>query len=350
MVVGFMSSKSRRWRKKEQAIFLLRLGELLESGYHLSEALRFMQSQESVKRRDSINEALVLLKSGHSLHEVMASIGFHPQLLQYIHYAEFYGNLPRALQEGGRFWEKRNEDQEKLMKILVYPLVLLLVILFISVMLQGILLPKFEALYENMEIAPSFFLKSIVFLSALSDYLLYGTGTLVVLFLTCKKWWYNKLCPLKQKQFLLKIPFLKIYIRLFDTYYLSYQLSGLLGGGLSFNESMQLFIAHSKQPFFKKVSQVITEGLNEGRSLQSVFKNLNYFEQYMSDVLANGQKNAKLDKELYHYSRIVMQTLEDKVSAVLKIIQPLLFAIVGLIVLGIYLSVLLPMFSIIEGL
>ena len=350
MGVGFMGSKSKRWKRKDQAVFLLRLGELLESGYHLSEALRFLQSQESVRRRDSIDEALELLKSGHTLHEVMSSIGFHPQLLQYIHYAEFYGDLPRALQEGGRFWEKRNEDQERFMKILVYPLVLLLFILFISVMLQGILLPKFEALYENMAIAPSFFLKFIVFISSLSDYLLYGAGVVVVLFLMCKKWWYNKLCPLKQKQFLLKFPFLKIYVRLFDTYYLSYQLSSLLAGGLSFNESMQLFTAHSKQPFFKKISQVITEGLNEGRSLQSVFRDLPYFERYMSDVLANGQKNAKLDKELYHYSRIVMQTLEEKVSAVLKIIQPLLFAIVGVIVLGIYLSVLLPMFSIIEGL
>lgn len=350
MAAGYIGSRRRYWGKKEQALFLLRLGELLEAGYHLSEALRFLQSQESVKRRDSLEEALLLLKSGHTLHEVLSSIGFNSQLLQYIHYAEFYGDLPHALQEGGRFWQKRNEDQEKLMKILVYPLVLLVLIICISVLLQGILLPKFEALYENMAIAPSFFLKSIVFLSTLSNYVPYALAILFLLILAGKIWWFNKLCPLKQKQYILKIPFLKKYIRLFDTYYLSYQLSGLLAGGLSFSESMQLFSTHSKQPFLKKISQVITEGLNEGRSLQSVFQDLPYFEKYMSDVLANGQKNAKLDKELYHYSRIVLQTLEEKVSGVLKIIQPLLFAIVGGIVIGIYLSVLLPMFSIIENL
>lgn len=339
----------RVWKRKEQALFLLRLGELLESGYHLSEALRFLQSQESIRRRDSIDEALQLLKSGQSLHEVMETIGFHPQLLQYIHYAEFYGDLSHALQEGGRFWQKRNEDREKLMKILVYPFVLLLLILFISVMLQGILLPKFEALYENMAIAPSFFMTFVLFMSSLSDYLLYGTAIMAALLLGGKKCWYNKLCPLQQKQFLLKIPFLKVYIRLFDTYYFSYQLSCLLAGGLSFNDSMQLFSAHSNNPFFKKVTQVITNGLNEGRSLPSVFRDLPYFELYMSDVLGNGQKNGKLDKELYHYSRIVMQMLEGKISAVLKMIQPLLFAVVGIIVIGIYLSVLLPMFKIIES-
>lgn len=349
MVVGSMKSRNRTWKKKEQAQFLLRLGELLESGYHLSEALRFLQSQESIRRRDSIEEALQLLKSGQSLHEVMAVIGFHPHLLQYIHYAEFYGDLPRALQEGGLFWKKRNEDQEKLMKILVYPFVLLLFILFISIMLQGILLPKFEALYENMAIPPSFFLKFILFMSSLSDYLLYAIVIIALLVLSAKKWWYNNLCPLKQKQFLLKIPFVKMYVRLFDTYYLSYQMSCLLAGGLSFNESMQLFTAYSKHPFYRKVSQVITDGLNEGRSLPSVFKHLPYFEPYMSDVLDNGQKNGKLDQELYHYSRIVMKILEDKISSVLKMIQPLLFATVGVIVISIYLSVLLPMFSIMES-
>ena len=349
MVVGSMKSRNRTWKKKEQAQFLLRLGELLESGYHLSEALRFLQSQESIRRRDSIEEALQLLKSGQSLHEVMAVIGFHPPLLPYIHYAEFYGDLPRALQEGGLFWKKRNEDQEKLMKILVYPFVLLLFILFISIMLQGILLPKFEALYENMAIPPSFFLKFILFMSSLSDYLLYAIVIIALLVLSAKKWWYNNLCPLKQKQFLLKIPFVKMYVRLFDTYYLSYQMSCLLAGGLSFNESMQLFTAYSKHPFYRKVSQVITDGLNEGRSLPSVFKHLPYFEPYMSDVLDNGQKNGKLDQELYHYSRIVMKILEDKISSVLKMIQPLLFATVGVIVISIYLSVLLPMFSIMES-
>lgn len=350
LVDGYIRNRHRRWKRSEQAIFLFRLGELLASGYHLSEALRFIESQETAKKRVYINEAIGRLKDGQTLHEVLLFLGFYPQLLQFVYYAEYYGDLPHALIEGGQFWSKRIEDRDKLLKMLIYPLLLLVLIIVIAFLLQGILLPKFQSLYESMNIAPSFFLQSIIFLSNISQYtpyLLIGIGVALV---TIKKLWLNKLCHFQKKKYFLKIPFIGVYIRLFDTYYFTYQLSGLLAGGLSINDCIQLFVKHNHQPFFQKLSEEIFQELNEGRSLESIFKELPYFERYASDVMANGQKNGKLDQELYHYSRILLQTIEDKMIAVIKIIQPLLFAIVGSIVVAIYLSVLLPMFSIIEGL
>lgn len=36
-------------------------------------------------------------------------------------------------------------------------------------------------------------------------------------------------------------------------------------------------------------------------------------------------------------------------NAILKIIQPLMFSLIGLLIVSIYLAVLLPMFSLLEG-
>ncbi|MGM9926240.1 MAG: competence type IV pilus assembly protein ComGB [Bacillus sp. (in: firmicutes)] len=350
MADGFMKNRKKRWTRSEQATLLFRLGELLASGYHLSEALRFMQSQESERRRLGIEEAIGMLKEGQTLHEVLSFLKFHPQLLQFVYYAEYYGDLPNALMDGGQFWHRRNKDSDKILKILVYPLLLLVLIIMIAVLLQGILLPKFQSLYESMNVAPSFFLQSVLLLSGISQYIPYLLLGLALISAAIKKYWFNKLCKLHQRRQLLKLPMVGTYIRLFDTYYFTYQLSSLLAGGLSINDVMHLFAKHNQQSFFQKLSEVIFQELNEGRSLESIFRELPYFERYMCDVIANGQKNGKLDQELYHYSRIVLQTIEDKMVNVIKIIQPLLFAAVGSIVVAIYLSVLLPMFSIIEGL
>ncbi len=347
---GSIRNRQGKWKRSEQAVFLFRLGELLASGYHLSDALRFIESQEHAKRRAYIEEAIIRLKDGQTLHEVLLFLRFHPQLLQFVYYAEYYGDLPHALMEGGRFWSKRNQDRDKLLKMLIYPILLLVLIIVIAFLLQGILLPKFQSLYESMDMAPSFFLESILLISSISHFTPYFILGIVVIIVTVQKLWLNKLCHLQRKKYVLKIPLLGVYIRLFDTYYFTYQLSGLLAGGLSINDSIQLFAKHNHQPFFQKLSEVIFRELNEGRSLENIFKELPYFERYISDVMANGQKNGKLDQELYHYSRILLQTIEDKMIAVIKIIQPLLFATVGSIVVAIYLSVLLPMFTILEGL
>lgn len=347
---GCIRHRQAKWRKKEQATFILRLGELLDAGYPLVDALRFLQSQETSKRKPYIDDALIQLKAGQSLFEVLNSLGFHPQLLQFVYYAEHYGNLPHALTEGGQFWHKRNEDQDKMIKIFIYPITLLCMMMVISSLFQGFLLPKFLSLYESMNIPPSVFLHSIVMFSQVSTYFPYALMVFFVIFWIVKKYWYERKAYLERRRYILRIPFVNQYMRLFDTYYMSYQLSSLLAGGLSINDCMKLFSKHNHQPFFRELGACIYSELHEGRSLEQVFDGLPFFEHYMSAVIANGQKNGKLDQELYYYSRIILQTLESKITAFLKVVQPLLFVVVGVVVVSIYLSILLPMFSIMDGL
>lgn len=347
---GTLLIREYRWKRHEQAEFLYRLGELLAAGYHLSEALRFLQSQERDKRKHILATAIGQLKDGFTLHEVLEKMKFHTQLLQFVHYAEFYGNLSGALMEAGDYWRKRERDRNQTIKILLYPALLFTLVLACFAMLQGILLPKFKSLYENMNIEPGLFLKTILFLSAATPYLLTAFIAAILIFFVFKTHFFNRMDPFRRKLLLLRIPLLGMQIRMFDTYYVSYQISGLLSGGLSINDAMKLFADHNQKDFFRKVGESIYDGLNEGHSLETIFKHLPFFESYLCDVLANGQKNGKLDKELYHYSRILLLRMEEKMAALIKLVQPILFASVGMIVIAVYLSVLLPMFTVLDGL
>ena len=347
---GTLLIREYRWKRHEQAEFLYRLGELLAAGYHLSEALRFLQSQERDKRKHILASAIERLKDGFTLHEVLEHMKFHIELLQFVHYAEFYGNLSGALMEAGNYWRKRERDRIQTVKILLYPVLLFMLVSVCFGMLQGILLPKFRSLYENMNIEPGLFLKSILFLSASTPYLLAAVFAAILLIILFKIYFFNHMDPFKRKLLLLRIPLLGVHIRMFDTYYVSYQISGLLSGGLSINDAMKLFGDHNQKDFFRKVGESIYDGLNEGHSLETIFMHLPFFESYLTDVLANGQKNGKLDKELYHYSRILLLRMEEKIAALIKLVQPILFASVGMIVIAVYLSVLLPMFTVLDGL
>ncbi len=347
---GLLRRKRNRWGKQAQAVFLTRLGELLQVGYHLAEALRFLQSQESDQRRKEMDQALQQLKAGYSLFEVLRHLGFHPQLLQFVYYAEFYGNLSRALKEGGQFWSKRMSDHQKMLKILMYPLLLFVFILLISSVMQSVLLPKFLSLYDSLNIPPSFFLTFLVSTSHSMNFLPYLAIGLCLLYFILKYSWFERMNYVDRKKWIQRIPIVNQYVRLFDTYYFTYHLSGLLASGLSINDCMHLLAKQNNQPFYQEIGELIYKALNGGRSLEHVFTHLSIFETYLCDVIANGQKHGKLDQELFQYSRIVLQRIEDKITSVIKIVQPLLFLLVGSIVIFIYLSVLLPMFSIMNGL
>lgn len=124
-----MKPKS-KWKVKEQAVFISKLGELLNHGYPLAEALHFLEFQESKKKAEDFTQAIADLRNGYPLHMVLTHLNFHPQLVSYIFYGEQYGDLERALKEGGRYWKKRIEDMDKVKKLMVYPAFL---VFFVSI-------------------------------------------------------------------------------------------------------------------------------------------------------------------------------------------------------------------------
>lgn len=338
-----------RWKLKDQALFLTKLGELLENGYSLSDAIRFLKFQESKKKQADLQDVLQDFKNGYPLHYVLTKMRFHPQLVSYIYYGEQYGELSLALKEGGQYWTKRTEDVDKIKKILVYPIFLIFFVGNVFMILQGVLLPKFESLFTTMSVEQNVFL---TFILATSAFLPKIPGILLfILFLVLifKRFWFSKLCPLQQRMLILKIPIVGMFTRLYDTHFFASQLSGLLAGGLSINETFKLFEQNQRQPFYQKLCERVKNDLLAGKQLEVIFQQLHYFDINLHIVIANGQKYGRLDAELFHYSRYLLKKIEERMSVMMRIIQPLLFSLIGLLVVSIYLAVLLPMFSLLDG-
>lgn len=337
------------WKLKDQAHFVTKLGELLENGYSLSNAIRFLKFQEPKKRQAYFQDALQDFKNGHPLHYVLMKMKFHPQLVSYIFYGEQYGELSLALKEGGQYWSKRTEDIEKIKKLLVYPLFLIFFIANMFMILQSVLLPKFETLFSTMSVEQNFFLTLVLIISDLLPKVPVILLIFFLLVLIFKRFWFNKLCPLKQRTLILKIPIVGMFTRLYDTHFIASQFSGLLSGGFSINETIKLFAKNQRQPFYQRLCERVKVDLLEGKQLEVIFQQLYFFEKNLYIVIANGQKYGRLDAELFHYSRYLLEKIEERMSLIMRIIQPLLFSLIGLLVVSIYLAILLPMFSLLDG-
>ena len=345
----YMKRRKGKWKVKEQAAFITKLGELLDNGYPLAEAIGFLEFQEAKNKREDFGEAIRSLRDGHPLHQVLSDLKFHPELVSFIFYGEQYGNLAHSLTEGGKYWRKRTEDTEKLKKLLVYPLFLFFFVGMVFYILQVVLLPKFQTIFLTMNMEQSLLLKVLSASAVLLPFSPFLLLTFIITLVAYKQFWFKKLCPLRQRRILLKIPLAGTFIRLYETYFFASQFGGLLAGGLSINESIQLFSLNQQQPFYQKLCAIMKDDLTEGRPLEMIFQELPYFEGNLPFVTANGQKYGRLDSELHHYSQFLLQRIEERMRAVMKVIQPLLFSLIGLLIVSIYLAVLLPMFSLLDG-
>ena len=152
--------RRRKWTIHEQAVFLKKTGELLERGYPLSDAIHSMTYQMKKSRQREILVFLADLKEGYPFYKILDKLGFNKTLIGYVYYAEEHGSLSQAFQDASMMMLKRSEDLEKLKKIAVYPLFLMVMTLFLFLFVEKFLLPDI-LLYSTMDLSPNFFMRLI---------------------------------------------------------------------------------------------------------------------------------------------------------------------------------------------
>lgn len=344
-----MTMKQRKWSVFEQAVFLRKIAELLSRGYPLSEAIESLAYQLPPFRKEELMNCLVYLNKGLPLHHVLSQIGFNKDLTGYVYFAEQHGSFADALLEGSSLAIKREKDRQKLLKLLNYPLLLIFLTGGMFYFVQKTLLPRFTSLFKTMNLQANFFTKVVY---AFGKYFPFAIELLLVLLIIASIYYFyifRKKSLLTQRKYLIRIPLAGRILALLYTQYFSVQLSFLLGGGLSITESLLLFEKNRSQPFYSDLGKEIKTRLLTGENLEEIIRGFPFFEKDFSKIVKHGQENGKLEKELLFYSQHCVASLEDKIEKYLRTIQPVLFLFIGFLVVSMYLSILLPMFHLMDG-
>ncbi|SDP76321.1 competence-related pilin export protein ComGB [Litchfieldia salsa] len=323
---------------------------MLDQGYALSQAIEFLQIQLSNRCREHLENSIRLLKEGDSVYELFRDMNFHHDVLGYLYFAEKHGEISFALREGSSILQRKIEYQEKLQKLIRYPVFLFLFVIIMFVVIEQMLLPQFEGMYSSMNSG-----KSSLYLTVIFNFFTYSKVFglfllfLAILLFLYYKFYYQHLTASSQAVIKLKIPFFNTFWMLWNSHFFSVQLSNLLKGGLSILEALALFEQQNHSRFFQEEAVVIKERLVSGDRLHDVINERPFYEKELSFIILHGQNHGALEVELFHYSQYVVQRIEEKTTKGLTVMQPLLLTVVGVMIVFMYMAMLLPMFNLIES-
>lgn len=341
--------KSNRWLVTEQSNLLKHVGELLDRGYSLAEALESTSLQMEKGKKMQINNSIKLLKEGFAFSIVIQKLGFHQTLVSYVYFAEQHGGQAHAYIEASKYMLRQQKDKKELIKVLTYPLILVFATILLFVFVDQFLLPKFVSLFESMDLPSNLFTRVIIFIGSTIPFV---TTLLVVTLLIFTSYYllaFKNYSALKQKKILVSIPWFGPFFQLLITHYFSVQMSYLLRGGLSINDAVSLFEGNKENKFDQELGVYLKQHLLKGISLEEIIKEQKIFERDFSMVIQHGQKNGRLDQELYFFSSYCMNRFQEKVNYIMKFIQPSIYLLVGVLIISMYLSILLPMFHLMDG-
>ncbi|WP_462412207.1 competence type IV pilus assembly protein ComGB [Neobacillus sp. Marseille-QA0830] len=338
-----------KWPVDEQASFLKRVGELLVQGYPIAEAIESISLHLPKKRKEELYECLQELKKGLPFHDVLDRLGFHNDLIGYVYYAQQHGSFAEALLEGSGLVQLKDRDLKKLLKMLQYPIFLLVLTGLLFGFVENTLLPRFTSLFASLGLEDNFFTK-VVYAFDLYFPLFIKVFIAVISLAGCYYFFiFRKYSILKQRTLLVRLPIAGPILKLLFTHYFAMQLSFLLQGGISIPEALSLFEQNQKQPFFSQLGAFIKTKLVTGETLDTILSSFSFFEKEFPIIVKHGQENGKLEQELLFFSRHCIEEMEDRIEQLLKIVQPLLYLFIGLLVVSMYLAILLPMFHLLDS-
>lgn len=333
---------------RDKASFLKKMSVLLEEGYTFRDSLSMLLPHhiEELSEVESLVEEK--FRSGSNMSEILQLLGFQKSYLMTIHVAEQHGRVVRALDSIASQMITKEETQKRLQKLMAYPAILFVFLVLLFFGFRIYFLPNMSSMMLSREgdASVSKLTLSSFFLHIPDALIIAACGSILFAFVAWRI--ISKKEIGHQMIVYLKIPVLCRFFRLQLTRQFAYELGGLLESGLSMQESLIILQRQELQPFMAKIAGELRNRVIFGDSLSTAVNHMKFFQKGFNAHILHGEEGGNLGRELQIYSDFLTDKTEANMTRVLAIIQPLLFCIIAVCILGAYLAILLPMYEMIE--
>lgn len=339
--------RGRSTQLKDTPAFLLRLSELLGEGYTFAEATKILLPHHVKAVRTVQSEVDDKLRNGEGVLSVLHVLGVPSTYLISIDIAEQNGHMQEALHGIGKQMQFTEKMQGRLKKLLVYPITLLIFILGLFLMFRSYFFPNIERMVESRGGSKEESLALSRFFLYIPDYGIFLFIAIVVA-ITTFYFILSRKSVAAQIEIHLKIPVWRYFYRMNMTRAFSKYLGGLLLSGFSLQSSLQVLQDQKLQLTLKHCAEQLRARVVHGESLSRALEMLAFFQKDFVTFVEHGEKSGFLGKELVLYSELLDARFEETIQKILGFIQPAFFVLIALCIIGAYLSLLLPIYSMID--
>lgn len=331
-----------------QGTFLKRLGSHLLEGFSLKEALTFLKTTTTKEVKQWIIKIEEGYEEGAPLYEQLLELRFSKRVCSQIYFSMTHGKFSESIHNCGIQLLSQVERRKKLNQLLNYPTMLIIFMIGMLLSMRYILLPHIK----DITAGGSSDLFTRMVLSLIESSPLWLSGFLaagILIFMAMKIYLRNK-TALEKTTVFASIPFFNSLYQLFMTQYFSFEWSQLLSGGSSLREIVSIMKDSQTSQLVNEVGGYLEKELMGGREFNGILTDFKFLKKEMGEIVIHGSSSGNLDKELRAYSQQCEEELQINIDKTMQWIQPIVFSAIALMIISIYASILLPTFSLLEGL
>ncbi|MBU1043811.1 MAG: type II secretion system F family protein [Candidatus Omnitrophica bacterium] len=343
---------SKKIKPEELVIFSRQLATMVNAGIPLVQSLDILSEQmESITFRNVVTTIRSDVESGSSL---SAALEKHPKVFTMLYTnmvraGETSGMLDEILERLAGYLEKSGSLARKVKSAMVYPAVVSLMAMGITLVLLLKVIPTFKEIFASLGGTLPMPTQILINISdTLQAYFIYCVAVVVGLGFAVAKLVETPQGKLRFDQIKLSLPVFGPLLRKVAVARFSRTLSTLIRSGVPILGALEIVGKTSGNVVIEAAVEGARVGIREGESISSPLAKSKAFPPMVTRMISVGEESGELEKMLTKIADFYEDQVDAAVSGLTSLIEPLIIAFLGIVVGSIVIAMFLPIFKISE--
>ncbi|MBU0637101.1 type II secretion system F family protein [Patescibacteria group bacterium] len=334
----------------EKLFFIQHLSIMLKVGISLLVCLKTLEKQTSNKKfSEIINDISSNVEKGTTFTESLKPHEkiFGQLFINMIESGEISGKLEEVLQQLYIQFKKQHELISKIKGALIYPVVLVVAIIGIGAFMMLVVVPQITSIFKELNTELPLPTKLLIGFSdtLIQHSILFSVSLIIFIILFIKilkthrgKFIFQKL--------LLKTPICSPIIKKINLARFARTMSSLLKTDIMIIKSFQITANVINNLHYRNALKEIANKVKKGGKISDAVRNYpDLFSQIVIQMITIGEKTGELDYILDELAQFYENEVDQTMSNLPAIIEPILILFLGIIVGGMAIAIIMPMYS-----
>ena len=337
--------------KKNRLIFYLsQLSAYLKSGIALAEAVKILEEQAKNKHEKKLWKAVYYdLSMGDVLSLAMEKRkdSFPKLLINMIKTAEMTGNLPETLDDMVDYYTESENTKRQMKSAMLYPAVVTVFAIIVVTFILMWVVPQFVDIYADLGSDIPAITKFVIKISDfLKNYLIYILLAIIVLILIYLYMFKNiKAFRKTMQEFMMHLPVFGKIIIYNEVTIFTKTFANLINHNVFITDSIDVLSKITDNEIYKKLIFDTAKNLTKGDTISKAFKDHWAFPNIAYQMLLTGEKTGRLGPMMEKVSEYFQEQHRNIINQMKTLIEPVLIVTLAVVVGGILLAVIIPMYS-----
>ena len=342
-------SAGRKITPADIAIFTRQLATMLKAGVPLVQSFEIVaDGLDNPRLADMVNQIKNDVSSGSGF---STSLAKHPEhfdelFVSLVASGEQSGTLETMLDRVATYKEKTEQLKAKIKKALTYPIAVMVVAVIVTTILLIKVVPQFAETFSSFGSDLPAFTKLVVSMSEWmqANWLIVFAiiGIAVVGFQEANK--RSKKFRDQKDKLALKVPIVGDIVNNAVVARFSRTLATTFAAGVPLVEALDSVAGAAGNNEYAMAIKQVREDVTTGQTLNNAIRNTNMFPSMLIQMVSIGEESGALDTMLDKVATHFEEAVDNAVDSLTSLLEPMIMAVLGVLVGGLMIAMYLPIF------